>query len=472
MFKSVKVKNGCVRELAVIALPMVISQACDTIMIFTDRLFLSKLGSSQMNASLGGGLTVFMMVSFLVGLISFSTALIAQYLGSGRKDRCAVVLTQALLIAMMMYVPILFCRPFAHAFFGLLGVPAEQLNFQKVYFDILLYGVIINLFRTAFGSFFSGVGRTRVVFISSFVAMIVNTILNYGLIFGHFGLPALGMAGSAYGTILGGVCGLAVFVFFYLSEANIKEFNIRNSLKFDLDVFKKLWRFGSPNGAELFFNILAFNTMVLIFHSHGTVTATAATIVFNWDLVSFLPLIGVEVGVISLVGRYMGGRDPDSAHRATMSGFKMGLVYSLLILIAFLVFPRYLVDIFAPSADQEVFIQAAPLAVDMIRMAAVYVLVEAMFFVFLGALRGAGDTWWAMVISVTCHWLLVVATFVLLKIFHFSPLVAWASVVTLFFIFSFIALFRYLSGQWRNIRMVEEPAALIITDSFHEIPEV
>ena len=76
-------QKGSIREMAVIALPMVVSSACDTVMIFTDRLFLSKLGPELMNAAMGGGLTVFMMMSFFIGVIGYATALVAS--PSGRR---------------------------------------------------------------------------------------------------------------------------------------------------------------------------------------------------------------------------------------------------------------------------------------------------------------------------------------------------------------------------------------------------
>ena len=69
---------------------------------------------------------------------------------------------------------------------------------------------------------------------------------------------------------------------------------------------RKLLRFGYP-AVELFLNLLAFTSMILLFHSHGLATATAVTIVFNWDMVSFVPLLGIQIGVVSLVERYMGG---------------------------------------------------------------------------------------------------------------------------------------------------------------------
>jgi len=421
-----------------------------------------------MNAAMGGGLTVFMMISFFVGITSYATALVAQYLGAGQKSKCAVVLTQAVLVAVLGYIPILLCRPLAYRLFIFMGVSPEQLAPQIVYFNILLNGVIISLLRTSLSAFFSGIGLTRIVMIASCTSMALNLLFNYTLIFGKFGFPALGIQGAAYGTILGGLGGLLILAAGYFSERNIQDFNPLKAFYFDWAVMAKLLRFGSPMGAEMFLNILAFNAVVLIFHSQGLVTATAATIVLNWDLVSFVPLIGVEIGVTSLVGRYMGAGDPDTAHRATMAGFRLGLMYSAVILFLFLCFPGDLVRIFQPVSAGPVFPQVEPLAISMIRLAAIYVMVEAMFVVFIGALRGAGDTLWAMYISVTLHWVMAIVLFILLKGFGVSPVTGWAVVVFLFVVFSFIAFFRYRTEKWKLIKVVDSTPAPVVVDSLLE----
>jgi MATE family multidrug resistance protein len=211
--------------------------------------------------------------------------------------------------------------------------------------------------------------------------------------------------------------------------------------------------------------------MILAFHAHGPATATAATIMFNWDMVSFVPLIGIQIGVMSLVGRYMGARDPDTAHRAAISGLKSGWLYSLTILILFVGFPRHLVSMFAPEQMDVTFSQAAPIAVHMIRIASLYVLVEAVVVVFSGALRGAGDTFWAMYVSVSVHWLLLGILVVMLYGLRLSAEAAWAALVVVFLLFSVLFYWRYRGGKWRTIQMVQSPTELLATDhdqDFHE----
>jgi MATE family multidrug resistance protein len=457
-------RSGGVRELLAIALPMVISHACDTAMTFTDRLFLSRLGPEQMNAALAGGLTCYMLSTFFLGLTGYTTALVAQYLGAGRGDKCAAAVTQALLISLAAWPLILLLRPLVYYLFDLTEIPSAQLVPQRAYFGILLGAVGVGLLRNCFSAFFSGIGRTRVVMLSAAAAMVVNVALNYVLIFGKFGLPALGIEGAAYGTIVGAVCGLAVLVAAYLAPRTRQQFNVISALRFDAEAMGKLLRFGYPAGLEMFLNLLAFNLMILVFHADGLVTATATTVMFNWDLVSFLPLIGLEIGVMSLVGRYMGAGAPDVAHRAVMSGLKMGWLYSAVILFLFAFFPHALVDVFRPPQGDPVFDRAVPIAVFMIRVASLYVLIEALVVVLVGALRGAGDTFWAMCISVTMHWLLVPLLLLILHVFELSVETAWVALVCTFVLFSLLFYLRYRGGKWRTLQVVGAPEEAIALD--------
>ncbi len=458
-----------------IALPMVVSNACDTVMIVTDRLFLARIDPELMNASMGGGLTAFMMMSFFIGLINYSTALVAQYLGAGRKEQCAKVTAQAFMVSVVVYPLVFAALPLAFRLFEFMGVTGGQIGPQKLYLSILLYGVIFSLLRISLSGFFTGIGRTRIVMTASIIAMATNIFFNYILIFGKFGFPALGIAGAALGTIMGGAVGVGVLAAAYFRERNRREFGVGSSFRFDKPIMGKLLSFGSPAGWEMLLNLVAFNVLVMMFHSHSPVTATAATVMFNWDLVSFVPLVGIEIGVTSLVGRYMGARQPDIAHRAVMSGFKMGLVFSAVILILFVGFPRMLVMMFQPAGDDALFAAAVPLALFMLRLASLYVLVEAVLIVFIGALRGAGDTHWAMRISVALHWLMVLVLYVILRVLHLSPEAGWASIVVIFMVFSGVVYLRYHSGAWRKIRVVEhaEPEVPIMPpDTYHEQAEL
>ena len=468
--KSVENPPGSVRELLVIALPMMASSACDTVMTFTDRLFLAKLGTAQMNAALCGGLTSFLMTTFFLGLIGYGTALIAQFYGSGQKRNCPLVVTQTAIIAVIAYPLILAFAPLARSTFRASGIAPEQLAPQTLFFNILVCASIVGLLRSVFSCFFSGIGRTRIVMIASVVAMVVNVGLNYVLVLGNFGFPSLGIRGSAYGTIIGSVCGLLILATAYFFGDTHKEYGVRDSFKLDLSVMRKLLKFGYPAGLEFFLNLGAFTAMVTLFDSQGQIVATAATVTLNWDMVAFIPLIGIEIAVTSLVGRYMGARQPDTAHIATMSGIKIGSIYSVAMLIMFISIPHSLINIFRPGVDDAIFTQSLPLTLFMVRLVAVYVLSEAMMVAFIGALRGAGDTFWAMGVSVTLHWLMVAILFVMFKVLHTSAEMAWVALILWILLFSFVFYLRYRSGKWREIEVIHAPGTdlLHVHEALHE----
>jgi MATE family multidrug resistance protein len=240
--------------------------------------------------------------------------------------------------------------------------------------------------------------------IAAFASMVANIFFNYVLIYGKLGLPAMGIAGAAYGTILGGCLGLIVLAAAYFRKNNREEFSVAGSARFDREVMYKLLRYGYPAGLEMFLKIFAFNAIVMLFQSHSAMTATAVSIMFNWDMVSFIPLIGIGIGVTSLVGRAMGSGRPELAAASVISGLKLGSIYSAIILLLFVGLPDILVGVFRPSAgDIGTFVEAAPLAIFMIRVASLYVMVNAVIIVFISALRGAGDTFWAMCLTVGVH---------------------------------------------------------------------
>lgn len=440
---------------------MVVSTACDGVMTFTDRLFLAKLDPDMMNAAMGGGVAMQVMMFFFFGLTGYSTALVAQYYGSGKKYMAPIASFQAMLISLAAFPLILLLRPLVSNLFPLLRMPVGQVEYQVQYFNIITYGVLFSLLRNSLSCYFSGLGKTRIVMVASLAAMVVNVVLDYVLIYGKMGFPAMGIKGAAVATVIGGFIGLLVLTGAYLARPNRIPYRILQSFRFNREAMQKLLYFGYPAGLELFLNFIAFSAMIVLFQSRGTAAATASTIMFSWDLVSFIPLLGIEIAVTSLVGRYMGAGDPETAHRAAMSGIKTGIYYSAVILLLFVFIPEQLAMVFQPDGNNGDFNEALPMARNMIRIASLYVLAEAMTVALIGALRGAGDTRWTMVATVTLHWTFVPFLAILFYVLDVSAVVGWLALVVAFLIFCAFLLRRYMGGKWKEIRVVtaEVPAS-------------
>ncbi len=442
-------KFGGTKELLALALPMIISTACDGVMTFTDRLFLAKLGPEQMNAAMGGAVTFQMMIFFFMGLTGYSTALVAQYFGAGERFNSTKAAFQAILITILAWPLVVLVKPLAISFFYIMELPVSQIGYQIEYLNILAWGGLFGMMRYTLGCYFTGIGKTKIVMTATFAAMIVNVVLDYILIFGKFGFEPMGIKGAGIATISGAFL-----------PANRNMFGVMSSFRFNWPIMKTLIRFGYPAGVELFLNFLAFAIMIALFHGRGDVVATATTIMFNWDLVSFIPLLGIEIAVTSLVGRYMGAGRPQVAHRAALSGIRTGIFYSFVILILFVFIPKALVRVFQPDTFDPIFEEAVPLAVSMIRVAALYVLAEAVIVSLVGALRGAGDTVFTMAVSVLTHWLFVPILYISFNVFNLSVVAAWLILVIFFLLFCSILVIRFQSGKWKSIKVIEKPSAI------------
>jgi MATE family multidrug resistance protein len=227
-----------------------------------------------------------------------------------------------------------------------------------------------------------------------------------------------------------------------------------SSFKYSAKLMKKLLHFGSPAGMEMLLNFIAMFVMTLMLQSQGEAAATATTIMFNWDLVSFIPLLGIEIAVTSLVGRYMGAQRPQVAHRAALSAIKTGILYSVFTLILFLSIPEALVMVFQPDVPSEAFQQAIPMAIAMIRIAAIYVLAQACMVAMIGALRGAGDTFYTMLLSVTASWTFVPVVYVALYVLHLNVSWAWFAIVVVYMIFCAFIYRRFRAGKWKRIKVI------------------
>ncbi|MBO7412996.1 MAG: MATE family efflux transporter [Fibrobacter sp.] len=449
-------KNGGVKDVLVVALPMLLSMSFDTLMTFIDRLFLSKLGPAEMNAALGAGAVQLALTMFFTGAISYTTAMVAQRLGAKRHGECASVFMQALYVSLIC-VPLLYLTiPVGHWLFGIENLPADQLEYQKTYFNILMFGGVITLVRNVAPCFFSGIGETKIVMHAAFVGMVVNIACNFVLIFGFGPIPAMGVAGAAYGTLIGNVVSTVILFAKFFAKSCNSRFNTRHSFAFSWPLTRELLQKGIPSGVEMFLNMSAFQSLILMFHALGPEAATASSIMFNWDMVAYVPLMGLEVASTSLVGRYVGAKAGAAANRSTYSGLKLGWGYSLLIGVLFIFLPGILTDIFRPDVAEAsasaiaIFESARPMSIFMLRFATIYIFVEVLLVVYAGALRGAGDTLWVMFACAIMNWIVAGALYVTAYIFHLPAHYAWIAVVAVYGTAPVIFWLRWKGGKWRK----------------------
>ncbi|MEH6583586.1 MAG: MATE family efflux transporter [Halioglobus sp.] len=436
------------RELLRLSLPMVVSQGAFAVMIFTDRWFMSQIDATHIAAALGGGIAAFFSFSLFMGVITYANALVAQYYGAGDWSKCPKVVTQGLIMAMCCIPLLALGAYFVGGLFAQMGHDPAQVALEKVYFYVLMSGSFFTLVKACIACYFSGIGRTKVVMISDLLGVFLNIPLTWALVFGKLGLPEMGIAGAAVSTVVASIFSIFLFVYFYFARENREQFHVLSSFHFDWRITRRYLRLGTPSGLESFMNTATFNLFLLMFQSYGVVQGAAMAIVFNWDMLSFVPMIGLNIGVMSLIGRFVGAGDMARANQVISSGFIAALGYSGLLAVLFLVFRHELVAVFeTPGQD---FLEIATLAGQMMIGLSTYMVADAVILISGGALRGAGDTRWIMITSVTVHLLMLIAQYFIIMVYDFGPMVSWWTFVAMLITLAAIYLWRLLGGVWRH----------------------
>ena len=221
-----------------------------------------------------------------------------------------------------------------------------------------------------------------------------------------------------------------------------------NSFYIDWGVLRRFWRLGFPSGLELFLNVAAFNLFLLMFQGYGVVEGASAAIVFNWDLLSFVPMIGLNIGVISLIGRFVGANDMARTDEVMSAAFFLGIFYSAILAILYISFRFPLVEVFSPPEGD--FSEIRSLSAFMMIGLSSYVMADAIIIISGGVLRGAGDTRWLMYTSVGLHWAMLIAQYYVILVWQFGPQVSWLTFCAMIFAIAIVYVWRLQSGVWRD----------------------
>jgi MATE family multidrug resistance protein len=453
LLKKLYLSKETLFELVKIAVPMVVSQGAFAVMIFTDRYFMSQIDPVHMAAALGGGVATFFSFCFFSGLFSYTNAMAAQYLGAREEAKCSKVVTQGMIMTLMS-IPLLIIITFSVAgIFEGMGHDPIQVELERSYYLILMLGTPVFLAKICIASYFAGIGRTYIVMICDVCGLVLNVPLCYAMVFGKFGLPEMGIVGAGFSTIIAEIFSFSLFIIFYLQKEHREKFKILQSFHLDMGILRRFLRLGFPSGLELFLNVAAFNLFLLMFQAYGVVEGASAAIVFNWDILSFVPMIGLNIGVISLIGRFVGAQDMERANEVIAAGFLMGIAYSAVLAILYITFRFQLVEIFAPPDGD--FSEIRSLAAFMMVGLSSYAMADAICLVSGGVLRGAGDTRWLMIVSVSLHWAMLVAQYFIILVFKLDPRISWLAFVVLMLCIAVVYMWRLVSGKWRDLERLK-----------------
>jgi MATE family multidrug resistance protein len=457
------------------AWPTVLTMASYTVMQFVDALMVAELGPLEVAAQGNGGVWSFTLMSFLFGIVTMVNTFASQNVGAGRPHEAAAYgwagLWFSLCAWILLLVPYAFVLP---SIFAAMGHEPRLVELESAYAQILLLGGFVTLAGKSMSNFFFGIGRPRVIAVAAISGNIANIVLNYVLIYGEAGVPslglpgipgtpALGVAGAAIATVLGTAVECCIPLVIFLGRKMHASHGTRTDWQLRTKPIAALCRVGWPNalsfGNEIVCWAIFMSVLVGLF---GTLHLSAGWITLRFMHLSFMPAVGFSVAATSLVGRYIGAGEPDQAARRARVAVLMALGYMTVCGLLMFAFREELVSIFLreSTTSQADIAEILRIGSAMMICAAIFQTFDAIGIVYSGALRGAGDTTVPGIATVVLSWTAIVGGGWLLatQVPQWESIGPWVASAVYIILLGFFMGWRFESGRWRSIRLIERPA--------------
>jgi len=382
-----------------LALPVVLAELGWMTMGLVDTLMVGRLSPEAIGA-VGVGSSLFMgVVIFAMGLLLGLDTLVSQAFGGRRIDECHRWLVHGTVLALVLSLPLMFVLWLISDALGGWGLDPTVLRLTGGYLDVIVWSVLPLLLYAAFRRYLQGMAVVQPVMVALVTANIANVILNWVLIFGHFGAPALGVQGAGWATVGSRV----VMAGFLLVVIVHREWGQRpglfeTSMRIEPAWIRRLLALGAPAAGQVTLEVGVFAAATALAGRLAPVSLAAHQIAINIAAFTFMVPLGVSSAGAVRVGHAVGRGDAAGVARAGWTALLFGVGFMSLAAASFVLLPHLLIGAF--TGDRGV-IEAG---VSLLMVGAVFQLFDGLQGVATGVLRGLGDTRAPMLWNLAGHW--------------------------------------------------------------------
>ncbi len=382
-----------------LAVPVVTAELGWMTMGIVDTLMVGRLSPEAIGA-VGIGTSVFMAVVILaMGVLLGLDTLVSQAYGAGRIHECHRWLLHGSTLAILLSFPLTLVLWKVTDSLDSWGLDPGVRVLAHPYLDALSWSVLPLLLYAAFRRYLQGMGVVRPVMAALIVANFVNLFLNWVLIYGKLGAPAMGVRGSAWATVVARVA-MAGFLFVVIlyRERGSRPGLFDTTLRIEPAWLKRLLRLGLPAGMQITLEVGVFAAATALAGRLAPASLAAHQIALNIIAFAFMVPFGVSSAGAVRVGHAVGRLDAPAAARAGWTALLFGVGFMAIAALSFITLPRLLIGAFTKDAG------VLAVGVSLLRVAAVFQLFDGLQVVATGVLRGLGDTRTAMLWNLAGHW--------------------------------------------------------------------
>ena len=423
-----------------------------TLVSMADTIMVSALGTGAINAVSLCTQPRFIVFSAFMALGTGTTALVARAKGAGNREEANHALRQSILLALAIILLIsiamlVWYQPLIRFIAGK-NIAESTIQDAFAYFHVQIYGFPMLGLTFIMNAALRGAGNTRAAFYSNSAANIVNVIMNYLLIQGHLGFPALGVKGASIATVIGQGVALCFCLYWLLSGRQFVTLRGIHHVRIDGDMIRRVSRIGTPALLEQVIMRVGMMLFTLIVTSLGDISYASHNIAMNIQSMSFTTGMSFGIAATTLTGQTLGRGRPDLSRWYTRQAIRMGYVLSFL--VAVIIF--FLGGAIAGIYSQET--QVITLAAVVLRIIAVANPLSNTRFVYNSALRGAGDARFTAVSTFIGVALIRPAVAgLLVYVFHLDLVGVWIAMISDTLLCYGLGKWRWHIGKWAQIQV-------------------
>lgn len=434
------------KRILLLALPVMAGMLSQNVMNLVDMLMMGRLGNAALAAVGFGGFVVFTCTAMTLGIATGVQAMCARRKGAGRTAELAAPLNAGLVVmaaAGPLWSIVLFLlMPYV---FPVLVSDPEVVELATPYVQWRMLAITFVGANFAFRGYWTAIDLTRIYLGTLLLMHGFNIVLNYGLIFGAFGLPELGVTGAGVGTLIATAFGSAIYGVLAWRLGRDHGF-LRVLLR--RDEWRSFAKISIPYGTQQLLFAVGFTVLYWIIAQVGTRELAAASVLVNVTLVALLPGIGLGIAAATLVGQALGRRDPGDAARWAWDVVAVGMVG-----LSLLGMPMWL----APDTILSAFI-TDPATVEVVRLPMQIVgatmAIEALGVILMHSLHGAGDSRRAMTVAIGLQWAgFLPVAYLLGPVFGGGLLAIWLAQLSYRLVQALVFARLWKNGAWQHIHV-------------------
>jgi len=437
------------RRIWLVAYPIILGSIAQNLINFTDTAFLGRVGDVALGAGALGGLFYLAVIMLGLGFGTGAQIIIARRYGEGKLKEVGPIIDHTTLFLIVLAV-----FSFVLLRYGSVYILEHIVKSENIYrgtIDFLEYrsfGIFFAFMNITFRAFYVGLTKTKVITYTTIVLAVVNIILDYLLIFGHFGFPEMGIQGAALASVIAEAFALLFFVSYTFITIRFADYALFRFLNVSFNRMTAILRISVPMMMQSFISLSVWFVFFIFIEKLGETSLAVSNIIRSFFVLLMVPIWGFATATNTLVS-YLIGKQKEDEVMSLILKIATLCFFGVLLIVSFgLAFPRLVMEVY--TNNQNLISMGVPI----INVVSGGALLLSIGFIFFNGVSGTGKTNVSLAIEIAVLSVYLTYTYIIIQVFNATVTVVWTAE---FLYGSLLALFSFAylkTNRWKENKIV------------------